>query len=33
TYGTYYLYLDDLRAVTDLFLEDNRDSDDIADGW
>ncbi|MDR2193614.1 MAG: flagellar filament outer layer protein FlaA [Treponema sp.] len=33
TYGTYYLYLDDLRAVTDLFLENNRDSDDMADGW
>ncbi|MDR2446445.1 MAG: flagellar filament outer layer protein FlaA [Treponema sp.] len=33
TYGTYYLYLDDLRAVTDLFLENNRDSDDVADGW
>ncbi len=33
TYGTYYLYLDDLRAVTDLFLENNRDTDDMADGW
>ncbi|MDR2783362.1 MAG: flagellar filament outer layer protein FlaA [Treponema sp.] len=33
TYGTYYLYLDDLRVVTDLFLENNRDSDDVADDW
>ncbi|MDR1287784.1 MAG: flagellar filament outer layer protein FlaA [Treponema sp.] len=32
-YGTYYIYLDDLRAVTDLFAEDNRDADDIADAW
>ncbi|MDR0568130.1 MAG: flagellar filament outer layer protein FlaA [Spirochaetaceae bacterium] len=33
TAGTYYLYLDDLRAVTDLFAEDNRDPDDMADAW
>jgi hypothetical protein len=34
TYGTYYLYLDDLRAVTDLFFEtDGRDKDDMADSW
>ena len=33
TYGTYYVYFDDLRAVTDLFAEDNRDADDMADGW
>ena len=32
-YGSYYIYLDDLRAVTDLFAEDNRDPDDIPDGW
>jgi hypothetical protein len=32
-YGSYYFYLDDLRAVTDLFAEDNRDADDMADGW
>lgn len=31
--GTYYLYLDDLRAVTDLFAENNRDPDDMADAW
>ncbi|MDR1325899.1 MAG: flagellar filament outer layer protein FlaA [Treponema sp.] len=33
TFGTYYIYLDDLRAVTDLFSEDSRDSDDMADAW
>lgn len=33
TYGTYYLYLDDLRVVTDLFSEDNRDIDDMSDAW
>jgi hypothetical protein len=32
-YGSYYLYFDDMRAVTDLFAENNRDSDDMADGW
>ena len=32
-YGTYYIYLDDLRATTDLFTENNRDQDDIADIW
>jgi hypothetical protein len=32
-FGTYYIYLDDLRAVTDLFAEDSRDKDDIPDTW
>ena len=32
-YGSYYVYFDDLRAVTDLFAENNRDADDMADGW
>ncbi len=34
-YGTYYVYFDDLRAVTDLFAEDpkNKDQDDMADNW
>jgi hypothetical protein len=32
-YGSYYIYLDDLRAVTDLFAEDNRDPDDMPDSW
>jgi hypothetical protein len=33
TYGNYYIYFDDLRAVTDLFAENNRDADDMNDGW
>jgi hypothetical protein len=33
TFGSYYLYLDDLRAVTDLFAEENRDPDDMVDSW
>lgn len=33
TYGSYYVYLDDLRVVTDLFADQNRDPDDIADNW
>ncbi|MDR1863664.1 MAG: flagellar filament outer layer protein FlaA [Treponema sp.] len=32
-YGSYYVYFDDLRAVTDLFAEDNRDPDDMPDTW
>jgi hypothetical protein len=32
-FGTYYIYFDDLRAVTDLFAEDMRDSDDMPDTW
>jgi hypothetical protein len=32
-YGTYYIYLDDLRAVTDLFAESTRDPSDIVDTW
>lgn len=31
--GTYYLYLDDLRAVTDLYDVENRDEDDMHDDW
>jgi hypothetical protein len=33
SYGTYFVYFDDLRAVTDLFGESKRDSDDMSDGW
>ena len=33
SYGTYYIYFDDLRAVTDLFAEAYRDKDDMTDGW
>ncbi|MDR0599947.1 MAG: flagellar filament outer layer protein FlaA [Treponema sp.] len=32
-YGSYYVYFDDLRAVTDLFAEDVRDADDPNDSW
>jgi hypothetical protein len=32
-FGSYYIYLDDLRAVADLFAEDNRDPDDMVDSW
>ncbi len=32
-FGSYYIYLDDLRAVTDLFVEDSRDPDDMVDSW
>jgi hypothetical protein len=32
-YGSYYVYFDDLRAVTDLFAEDMRDADDMSDMW
>lgn len=33
SYGSYYIYFDDLRAVTDMFDEEYRDPDDMADGW
>ena len=33
TIGTYYFYLDDLRAITDLFAENSRDPDDMNDAW
>ncbi len=32
-YGSYYIYFDDLRAITDLFAEDSRDQDDMPDTW
>ncbi|MDR1231930.1 MAG: flagellar filament outer layer protein FlaA [Spirochaetaceae bacterium] len=32
-YGTYFLYLDDLRAQTDLFAENTREPDDPEDSW
>lgn len=31
--GTYYMYIDDLRAVTDLYDIENHDEDDMADNW
>jgi hypothetical protein len=33
TYGTYYVYFDDLRAFTDLLAEEGRDPDDMVDSW
>mgnify|MGYP006266146905 CR=1 FL=1 len=33
TYGSYYVYFDDLRALTDLFSEEARDPDDMVDSW
>ncbi len=33
TYGTYYVYFDDLRAVTDLYAQQSREKDDIPDTW
>jgi hypothetical protein len=32
-YGTFYMYLDDLSAETDLFAEEYKDVDDIPDNW
>ena len=31
--GTYYMYFDDIRAVSDLFGEARHDTDDMTDGW
>lgn len=31
--GTYYVYFDDLRAITDLYAMENRDVDDMDDNW
>lgn len=31
--GAYYVYFDDLRAVTDLYDLENHDEDDMADNW
>ncbi|MFP4113325.1 MAG: flagellar filament outer layer protein FlaA [Spirochaetota bacterium] len=33
TYGTYYVYFDGLRVLTDLFAEESRDEDDMVDSW
>jgi hypothetical protein len=33
TFGSYYVYFDDLRAITDLFPEESRDPDDMLDAW
>lgn len=31
--GSYYIYFDDLRAITDLYSVENRDIDDMDDNW
>lgn len=31
--GQYYMYIDDIRAVTDLYEFENRDEDDMNDNW
>jgi len=33
SFGTFYIYFDDLSAVTDLFEELKKDADDIPDDW
>jgi len=33
TYGSYFIYFDDMRIVTDLFPEEDRDDDDMIDAW
>jgi len=33
TSGEYYLYVDDFKAQTDVFFEENKDPDDIQDNW
>ena len=32
-YGSYYMYFDDLRSVSDLYEMENRDADDMYDNW
>jgi uncharacterized protein YbjQ (UPF0145 family) len=32
-FGSYYVYFDDIRAITDLFTENMRDPDDPVDDW
>ena len=33
SFGVYYVYFDELRAVTDIFNEKTRDIDDMMDNW
>ncbi|MCL2382357.1 MAG: flagellar filament outer layer protein FlaA [Treponema sp.] len=33
SFGSHYIYFDELRAVTDLFADHHRDPDDMVDGW
>lgn len=32
-YGSYFIYFDDMRVVTDLYEVENRDTDDMYDTW
>jgi hypothetical protein len=32
-YGVYYVYFDEIFAKTDIYSEENRDEDDMEDGW
>jgi hypothetical protein len=32
-FGTYFVYFDDIRAITDLFSENSREPDDPSDDW
>jgi hypothetical protein len=32
-YGTFYMYFDDMTAVTDLFSQEQRSPDDMSDAW
>jgi hypothetical protein len=31
--GSYYIYFDDMRAITDLYSVEHRDPDDMSDNW
>ena len=31
--GAFFMYLDDMRAVTDLYDMENKDDDDMMDNW
>jgi hypothetical protein len=33
SYGVYYVYFDELRAITDVYQEEHRDEDNMEDGW
>ena len=33
SYGVLYMYLDELRAISDIYSEEHRDQDDMQDGW
>jgi hypothetical protein len=33
SYGVYYVYFDEIVASSDIYSEENRDEDDMADGW